>query len=153
MSETVEFRKGDVIYREGNFEMAMYRIVKGAVSVFAWYGGDNETLLVEQGEGAYFGHLDLIEAIPRSATIVAKEDVILEKIEGDEFGSYLSGHPGEGMVILRQMSSRLRDIGDQLHAVYHTIDEYICEDNAGHDESFFSRLGRIIRLGKGRMPW
>ncbi len=149
MPVTVSFRKDDVIYREDSFEMAMFRIVSGSVAVYAWYGQETETMLVEQGVGEYFGHLDLIEAIPRSATIIAKEDVVLEKIEGDEFGAYLSDHPDESMVILRQMSARLRDIGEKLHEVYHTIDEYIAEDSKPHDESFMARLARIIRLGKG----
>ncbi|MDD7270339.1 MAG: cyclic nucleotide-binding domain-containing protein, partial [Spirochaetales bacterium] len=95
MPTIVEYKKGDVVYREGSFEMAMYYIKKGIVNVFANYGKDSEMLLKEQIQGDYFGHLELIEAIPRSATIVAKEDVILEKIQGDEFGSFLSQNPEE----------------------------------------------------------
>lgn len=148
MPKIVEYRKGDIIYHEGSFEMAMYHIKKGAVSVFADYGKDSEMLLEDQTEGQYFGHLDLIEAIPRSATLIAKEDVVLEKILGEEFGSYLSHHPEENMVILTQMSARLREIGRELHEVYLTIDEYISEDKQSHDESFFNRLARIIKLGK-----
>ena len=68
---------------------------------------------------------------------------------GDEFGSYLSLHPEESMVILTQMSSRLREIGRELQEVYLTIDEYISKDKKSHDESFFNRLSRIIKLGKG----
>ena len=149
MPRIVEYKKGDIIYQEGSFEMAMYRITKGTVSVIANYGEETEMLLVDQTEGQYFGHLELIEAIPRSATIIAKSDTILERIEGDEFGTYLSEHPGEDMAILYQMSSRLRDIGDDLHEVYKTIDEYISQDKQKHDESFFNRLACIIKLGKG----
>ena len=149
MPRIVEYKTGDIIYKEGSFEMAMYRVIKGTVSVIANYGKETEMLFVDQTVGQYFGHLELIEAIPRSATIVAKSDTILERIEGDEFGTYLSEHPGEDMAILYQMSSRLRDIGDDLHEVYKTIDEYIAQDKQKHDESFFNRLARIIKLGKG----
>ena len=129
--------------------MAMYYIKKGIVDVFANYGKDSEMLLKEQIQGEYFGHLELIEAIPRSATIVAKEDVILEKIQGDEFGSFLSQNPEEYMNILIQMSSRLREIGDSLHEVYLTIDEYL-NDERKHkkDESFLNRLSKIIKISK-----
>ena len=149
MPENITFKKGEIVYREGSFEMAMYSIKKGTISIVANYGKDSEMLLTEEGEGEYFGHLELIEAIPRSATIIAKEDVELEKIVGDEFGSYLSLHPEESMIILTQMSSRLREIGRELHEVYLTIDEYISKDKKSHDESFFNRLSRIIKLGKG----
>lgn len=149
MPTIVEYKKGDVVYREGSFEMAMYYIKKGIVNVFANYGKDSEMLLKEQIQGDYFGHLELIEAIPRSATIVAKEDVILEKIQGDEFGSFLSQNPEEYMNILIQMSSRLREIGDSLHEVYLTIDEYL-NDERKHkkDESFLNRLSKIIKISK-----
>ena len=149
MPRIVEYKTGDIIYKEGSFEMAMYRVIKGTVSVIANYGKETEMLFVDQTVGQYFGHLELIEAIPRSATIVAKSDTILERIEGDEFGTYLSEHPGEDMAILYQMSYSLRDIGDDLHEVYKTIDEYISQDKQKHDESFFNRLARIIKLGKG----
>lgn len=149
MPNVVEYKKGEIVYLEDSFEMAMYLIKKGAVSVIINYGKDTEMLLKNQTEGQYFGHLELIEAIPRSASIIAKEDVVLERIEGDEFGSYLSQHPEENMVILTQMSARLREIGNELHEVYHTIDEYISLDKESHDESFFDRLARIIKLGKG----
>lgn len=149
MPKVVEYKKGEIVYLEDSFEMAMYLIKKGAVSVIINYGKDTEMLLKNQTEGQYFGHLELIEAIPRSATIIAKEDAVLERIEGDEFGSYLSQHPEENMVILTQMSARLREIGNELHEVYHTIDEYISLDKESHDESFFDRLARIIKIGKG----
>ena len=71
MPRIVEYKKGDIIYQEGSFEMAMYRITKGTVSVIANYGEETEMLLVDQTEGQYFGHLELIAAIPRSATIIA----------------------------------------------------------------------------------
>lgn len=149
MPETVEYKKGDVVYREGSFEMAMYYIKKGIVDVYLNYGKDSEMLLKEQIQGDYFGHLELIEAIPRSATIIAKEDVILEKIQGDEFGSFLSQNPEEYMHILIQMSSRLREIGDSLHEVYLTIDEYLNnEKKHKKDESFLNRLSKIIKISK-----
>ena len=83
MPRIVEYKKGDIIYQEGSFEMAMYRITKGTVSVIANYGEETEMLFVDQTEGQYFGYLELIEAIPRSATIIAKTDAVLERITGD----------------------------------------------------------------------
>ena len=149
MANIVEYKKGDIVYLEGSFEMAMYHIIKGSVLVYANYKKDSEMVLKEQKEGEYFGHLELIEAIPRSATIIANNDVILEKIDGDEFGSYLSNNPDEYMTILTQMSSRLREIGDSLHEVYLTIDEYLNEERKHkRDESFLNRLSKIIKISK-----
>ena len=43
--------------------MAMYRITKDTVSVIANYGEETEMLLVDQTEGQYFGHLELIVCV------------------------------------------------------------------------------------------
>lgn len=147
MSQRITYNKGDVIYLEGTFEMAMYVVKSGQVSVYANYQREDEMLLKVEGEGKYFGHLELIEAIPRSATVVAKEDTVLVRIEGDEFGSYFSSHPEEQMEILSQMSARLREIGRQLHTVYQTIDEYLSEEKK-EDPSFLSRLSHIVTFGR-----
>lgn len=147
MATVVQFRKGEVIYPEGSFEMAMYLIKEGTVSVYANYGKDDQMLLKDETKGKYFGHLELIEAIPRSATTVAKEDTILEKISGNEFGAYFHDKPDQQMEILTQTSARLREIGESLHAVYSTIDEYLREERKD-DPSFLHRLSRIITFGR-----
>lgn len=150
MSELVEFKKGTVISKVGDFEMVMYRIEKGEVSVYANYGEEEEMLLKDQKAGDYFGHLELIEAIPRSATTVAKEDCVLEKISGDEFGAYFTENAEEHLEILAQMSARLREIGAQIHTIYETIDEYLSDEGVEKDEGFFSKFSRIISFGKSQ---
>ena len=148
MPVQLEYKKGDIIYKEGDFEMSMFHIISGKVEIFANYGKENEMLLTEESKGDYFGHFELIEAIPRSATIIASEDVVVEKIMGEEFGSYISLHPEESMLILTQMSKRLREIGSELHNVYYTIDEYLSQDKQNNNQSFLKRWARIIKIGK-----
>lgn len=149
MSEHVTIKKGTVISKFGDFEMEMYRIEKGIVSVYANYGEEDQMLLKEQVAGDYFGHLELIEAVPRTATTVAKEDCVLEKISGDEFGTYFTEHAEEHLQILLQMSARLRELGTQLEEVYDTIDKYLSNEGiVEEDEGIFARLSRIITFGR-----
>ena len=44
MSTIVNYKKGEVVYLEGSFEMAMYHILKGSVLVYANYKKDSEML-------------------------------------------------------------------------------------------------------------
>ena len=144
----IAFKKGEIIYSEGEFEMSMFRIIRGSVSIVANYGSDREMFLTSEREGEYFGHYELIEAIPRTATVLADSDVVLLKIMGDEFGSYFAEHNEDVMKILIQMSGRLREVGNSLHDIYSTIDRYLSEDKPTADKSFISKWAKILRIGK-----
>ena len=73
MQEKV-FNKGDVIFREGDYGESFFRVIEGAVDVIINYQGENEKKLTELGTGAYFGELAVLEAYPRSATVIANAD-------------------------------------------------------------------------------
>ena len=52
MSTTERYRKGDMVYPEGSFEMSMFHIIEGSVLIYAFYGKENEILLTEEGKGS-----------------------------------------------------------------------------------------------------
>jgi CRP-like cAMP-binding protein len=69
------FGRGDVIFLEGDPGDAMYVIARGHVEVrITTPLGDVATLRI-LSPGEYFGELALISAAPRSATVIALDDV------------------------------------------------------------------------------
>ena len=69
-----EFKKNEIIFKQGDFSPVMYDILAGQVGIFAAYGTENEKQITVLGEGQLLGEMGLIEAYPRSATAVAMED-------------------------------------------------------------------------------
>lgn len=78
------FKKGDVIFREGDQADGVYYICSGRVKVTRVIG-DQPMTLVELEEGDIFGELAIIDRRPRAATIVAVEDTWVYKFSGQVF--------------------------------------------------------------------
>jgi len=106
------YKKGDVIFEEGSFEMWMYVLNKGRVGIFAGYGGPDERMLTEisGGHGATFGEMGLIDSKRRSATAVALEDIEVCLISGANFGTYFGDDPDVLLDMMKNMSRRIRQL-------------------------------------------
>ena len=105
-----EYKKGEIIFRQGDFAESMYDILAGSVGIFAGYGTENEKQLTVLGAGQFLGEMGLIEVYPRSATAVAMEDgTKLQEIGEKEFSAYFYDHPERLLLIMRQLGQRLRE--------------------------------------------
>ena len=124
-----KFAKGEVIFKEGALELFMYDLIEGKVGIYANYGEANEKLLTElsaEAGGVTFGEMGLIDAMPRSATAVALENVQACAITGKEFGAHFKENPAAVLAIMQNMSKRIRkltqDYLDACRAVAETVD-------------------------------
>ena len=108
---TLVFKKGDVIFRQGDFSSVMYDIAKGKVGVFADYETERVHQLAELKAGDFLGEMGMIEVYPRSATAVALEDdTTLNEIGENELNVYFRDKPEKLLKIMKQISARLREI-------------------------------------------
>ena len=108
---TLVFKKGDVIFRQGDFSSVMYDIAEGKVGVFADYETEKAHQLAELSAGDFLGEMGMIEVYPRSATAVALEDgTALNEIGEDELNAYFKDKPEKLLKIMKQISARLREI-------------------------------------------
>ena len=94
--EILKFRKGDIIFEEGDLEDWMYEIRKGMVGIYAGYGTPEEKELTALEEGSFLGELGLITGSERSASAAALENTELLKITDEEFAELeAKGKTGE----------------------------------------------------------
>ncbi len=119
-----QFKKGDVIFREGDTGDTLYQVKDGVVAIYAGYGESEEKLLVELGKDKFFGEMAAIEAYPRSATAVAKEDVTALEIGCGEIGEYFKTEPDRVIDIMKSLGGRLRDLTADFGDVSATIKEF-----------------------------
>ncbi len=104
------FRKKEIIFKKGDFELFMYAIESGEVGIYADYGTENERLLTTLYTGDTFGEMGLIESKPRSATAVALEKTKVTVIDIEGFGEYFKDKPAKIVQILQKMSARIREL-------------------------------------------
>ncbi len=117
------FRKGTVIFSEGDLGLAMYVIESGEVEIRKKIGG-KDTVLTVLGKGDFFGEICLLEDdSPRSATAVAKTDVDAVMIDQAGFNFILDRNPEIAVRMMRKLVRRLRETTALLEkAVGHSVD-------------------------------
>jgi CRP-like cAMP-binding protein len=135
VSDEKEYEKDDVIIREGEQGNSVYVIGFGAVDVVLPWRGERTLLLTTLGKGEFFGEVALFEKpARRSATVIAAERCVLLEIDGGEFLSVAKKHPEIVMDVIEKVTSRLRNIGDQVLKVkLRDMDEKIETLNARLD--------------------
>lgn len=95
-SETVKFKAGEYVIRQGDVNRILWRIDRGVCSVQKEVDGEKKEL-GEMAEGKLFGEMSLLTASggkKATASIVAKSDVTLTKVSYDFIFQLFEGTPG-----------------------------------------------------------
>lgn len=115
VSEEKEFAKDDVVIREGERGNSIFIIGFGSVEVVLPWRGEKTLHLTTLHKGEYFGEVALFEKPSRrSATVIATERCVMLEIDGAKFLTLSKSHPEIVMEIIETVTSRLRDVGDQV---------------------------------------
>ena len=144
-----EYKQNEIIFKQGDFATVMYDILSGSVAVFDAYGTEYENQLAVLGAGEFIGEMGMIEAYPRSATAVALEDgTKLREINKEEFSDYFFHQPERALLIMRQLSQRLRVRTEEYQKALNTLNEM--KDTTGtpdkRSKSLLDRIKEIFDL-------
>ncbi len=143
MVETRMYSRGTVLFRQGEAGECMYQVETGSVGVYDHYGKEDERKLAELMSGEMFGEMSLLDGEPRSATVVVlEENTSITEIREADFADYITKNPAQGLVLAKQMSSRLRkttrDYVEACRTVYETVEAE--KTGAPKSESLLSRF-------------
>ena len=140
-------KRNEIIFNEGDKSDCIYDIRHGTVGIFVNYGTKEEKLLTELTKDQFFGEMGIIEGYPRSATAVALGDMTeLTVIAKADFEDYCKKNPEKTILIMKNMSARIRDLTQSYLEVCHTIAESMEAEQKGEKKS----LGLLNRLKKYR---
>lgn len=104
------FRAGDTIMRKDDFGDSMFVIVTGKVHIL-----DGETVLAEMGEYDVFGELAALSPEKRTASVVAKQDLLTLKITNKTLYEIMDLNIGLAKGVIHALCQRYRNISKQLH--------------------------------------
>lgn len=107
--EEETYEKGQYIVNEGDLGKELFMIVKGEVEVVA---GGNVVAVMKEGAG--FGEMALIDSQPRSADIIARNDVLVLKMESDDFLEILKQRDEVALGVIRVLTGRIRELNAKL---------------------------------------
>lgn len=100
------FPAGTALMKQGDPGDFMYVIREGEVEVRLEDGQVIEIV----GENEIVGEMALIDSRPRSATAVAKTDVVAVAVDTDTFLRYISHTPFFALQVMKIMNQRLRNV-------------------------------------------
>ena len=106
--ETVKFSKGDTIFNTGDPGDAMYVVSVGAVEVFIKTKTGESVVLESPEHGDFFGEISLLDEGPRTASAVAKTDVIALEVDRDDLNELFRLKPAAALDLLAATGRRLR---------------------------------------------
>ncbi|MCW9015223.1 MAG: cyclic nucleotide-binding domain-containing protein [Gammaproteobacteria bacterium] len=111
----MEYKSGSRIMLEGEESLDVYYILEGHVRinkrVVLHDGRHIQSGFSELAPGDTFGELNLFDGSPRSASVVASDDVKLVRLNRDVLIDYLDAHPKEAYHLFKEWLQRLaRDL-------------------------------------------
>ena len=108
-----DYASGCVLFREGDPGDFMYVIQAGTIEIRRRVG-DSERVLALLPPGEFFGEMALINARPRSATAVVREDARLLVIESRTFEAMLRGRVEIAVRMIKTLAGRLERANQQV---------------------------------------
>jgi CRP/FNR family cyclic AMP-dependent transcriptional regulator len=118
--------KNTIVITEGDESNSLYVIMSGKVKVYLSADDGKEVILNIQGPGEYFGELAVMDAGPRSASIMTLERSQFSIISKDDFQEFLSRNPSIALRLMQAMARRIRALSETvrnlaLHDVYERV--------------------------------
>jgi CRP/FNR family cyclic AMP-dependent transcriptional regulator len=124
-----EFKRNQALITQGDHSRSLFLIQSGRAKVFSNDDEGKQTIFAFLGADDYCGELSLLDAEPRSASVVALENTVALQLNYPQFDAFLKTHPEISYSIFRALTSRIRD-----------IDETICSLTS------LDIYGRVIQL-------
>jgi len=105
------YAPGATLIQEGEASSFLYFIASGTAVVSTAAEGQRAVL----GPGDFFGELGLIQQHPRSATVVARDELTVVIVGAWEFRGFLEQHPEMAVPMVYGLVSRLHGLQPHEH--------------------------------------
>ena len=117
---------GNLLISENDISRKLYILKKGKVRVFKKYKGGKIVLAI-LGPGEIFGELSFFDSKPRSASVEAITDIVVECIDGEDIELDIEALPSWLKLVFNVISTRFRVV-DQQVALLKSSSEYESKD-------------------------
>ncbi len=116
LADEVHVSAGKTVMRQGDLGQEFAVISEGEADVVK-----DGKVVATLGPGAYFGEVALLDAVTRTASIVARTDMTLEVIDRRGFNTLLDDLPRLARSMLRGTAKRLAELEDECTRLRHEL--------------------------------
>lgn len=143
------YKKGDVIYRQGEEAKELFFVKYGMVEIYIGYDTEDAKCIGTIQEGKVFGELGIIEEKPRTTTIVAAEETVVTIVDKESFKDYIKENPNKLIVIMESLSSRIRAQSQKLVEACQVVADYAEEKKKGEvSKELLDKMKAMAAQGK-----
>ena len=104
---TIEFKKGEILFKENDGSKDLYIIQNGIVKIYKESGGTRLPIAVVHA-GQFIGELSFFDGKPRSATAEAATDIKVIKLDPAKLDKEIKKLPSWLLVLVRSIADRMR---------------------------------------------
>ena len=140
------FKNGEVIVKEGDTGKSFFQLVDGSAYVYAGSGKDDQIKLGVMEAGEYFGEMAILEAYPRSATVIAKGSVTVIEIPEYELNTYLAEDTGRIIELMRHLGNRIQNMANDYNESKALLEQLKASEAAKANKNLFSKIKKHIDM-------
>ena len=137
------FKKGEIIMKEGDVGKSFFKLLEGKAGVYADYAKKNPFRLGFLNTGEFFGEMAILEASPRSATIVAETAVTVAEIPEDEMTKYFKENPDQIIELMKHLGNRIQAMAAD-YAESQVMLKQLQDSDEAKKKSLFSKIKKHI---------
>lgn len=117
-SELREYKKGQVVYKEGSQSSFLFCIIRGRVAVATQDKYGKQTILEHLHRGKFFGVISSLTGEPHSVTARAINDSLLLAVKKEDIDIFLRKIPQLAIELSRVLSRRMRHKDFRVKAIF-----------------------------------
>lgn len=106
--EVVRHPAGHEMFAVGDPGDSLYVVTRGAAEIYFKDTTGHRVVLETLGVGEFFGEISLLDAGPRTASVVVKEDMEAIRVDRHDLDALIRAHPHAAMDLLAATGRRLR---------------------------------------------
>lgn len=104
------FSKNQLIISQGDNTRSLFVILSGRLKVFVNDELGNQTVFAFLQQGDYCGELSLLDAEPRSASIITLEKTEVLELSHRQFDGFVRKHPDACFAIFKSLTAMIREM-------------------------------------------
>ncbi|MCL2852946.1 MAG: cyclic nucleotide-binding domain-containing protein [Defluviitaleaceae bacterium] len=125
------FSDSAIIIREGDTSPhSMYIVLKGSVGVYKNYLQPDQVTVAHLKSGEFFGEMSLFLLQPRSATVVALDDIIALEINKDNVYSIIEKYPDVALSMVSTLCIRVNELNQLLKKTFNADPSSLIEKDS-----------------------
>jgi len=118
--QLVKVKTGQTIFEKGDLSDSMYILISGRLGVY-----DGKSFLTAVDEREFVGEMALVNAVPRTATVVAIVDSELLRLGREDFQEIMAEHKAVMQQVIQALAWRLYDRYQDLEKIHSQLEQII----------------------------